>query len=125
MRETAAGFERRAWKRKEKVIKRETERTKLGSRASRREGKRGTDGASDGPCSHQQIDTFADPPAELGTSIWLVWCTGQAWICMLDLGRDRPRPIVDLAVMCRRPCAGSERAETACGAERKECGGAI
>ena len=44
---------------------------------------------------------------------------------MLDLERDRLRPIVDLAVLCRRLYAGSERAETACGAERKECGAAI
>ena len=44
---------------------------------------------------------------------------------MLDLGRDRLRLIVDLAVLCRRPYAGSERAETACVAERKECGAAI
>ena len=43
---------------------------------------------------------------------------------MLDLGRDQLRPIVDLAVLCRRACAGSERAETACGAEKKEYGAA-
>ena len=44
---------------------------------------------------------------------------------MLDLGRDRMRSIVDLAVLCRRSCAGSERAETPCGAEKKEDGAAI
>jgi len=42
---------------------RETERMELRGRASRREGKRGNDGASDGPCSHQRLDTFADPLA--------------------------------------------------------------
>ena len=36
---------------------------------------------------------------------------------MLDLERDRLRPIVDLAVSCSRPYTGSERAETACGAK--------
>ena len=30
---------------------------------------------------------------------------------MLDLERDRLRPIVDLADLCRRHCAGLERAE--------------
>ena len=38
----------------------ETERTELGSRASRREGRRGDAGVSDGLCSHQRLDTFAD-----------------------------------------------------------------
>ena len=58
-------------------------------------------------------------------NLGLVWRTGQAWICVLDLGRDRLRPIIDLAVLCRRPYAGSERAETLCGAEKKEYGAAI
>ena len=44
---------------------------------------------------------------------------------MLDLERNQLRPIVDLTVLCRRPYAGSERAETACGAENKEYGAAI
>ena len=56
--------------RKGDSTEKETERTELRSRASRQEGRRGEDGASDGPCSHQRLDTFADPPAELGTSIW-------------------------------------------------------
>ena len=30
---------------------------------------------------------------------------------MLDLERDRLRPIVDLADLCRRHCAGPERTE--------------
>ena len=46
--------------RKSDLTERETERTELVSRASRREGRRGDDGASDGPCSHQRLDTFAD-----------------------------------------------------------------
>ena len=38
---------------------------------------------------------------------------------MLDLVRNQLKPIVDLMVLCRRPYAGSERAETACGAEKE------
>ena len=79
--------------------------------ASRREGKRGNDGASDGPCSHQRLDTFADPLAGARhLDLGLVWCTGQAWICMLDLERDQLRPIVDIARgrnALRRACARS------------------
>ena len=41
----------------------------------------------------------------------LVHRPGQAWICVLDLERDRLRPSVDLADLCRRHCAGPERAE--------------
>ena len=72
MRETAAGFERRAWKRKEKgdSTEKETERTELRSRASRWEGKRGNDGASDGPCSPHGSTRLPIRLPEPGTSIW-------------------------------------------------------
>ena len=61
-----------------------------------------------------------DPPGGARhLDLGLVWCTGQAWICVMYQERDRLRPIVDLTVLCRRPYAGSERAETACGAEKK------
>ena len=43
---------------------------------------------------------------------------------MLDLVRNPLGPIVDLTVSCHRPYAGSEHAETACGAQ-KEYGAAI
>ena len=33
---------------------------------------------------------------------------------MLDLVRNQLKPIIDLTVLCRRPSAGSERAEAAC-----------
>ena len=38
---------------------------------------------------------------------------------MLDLERNQLGPVVDLTVLCRRPYAGSERAETACGAKKE------
>ena len=47
---------------------------------------------------------------------------------MLDLERNQLKPIVDLTVLCRRHCAGPERAEegvrTRC-LEKKEYGAAI
>ena len=95
---------------------RETERMELRGRASRREGKRGNDRASDGPCSHQRLDTFADPLAGARhLDLGLVWCTGQAWICMLDLERDQLRPIVDLTrgQSMGRPRAVRKRKSTA------------
>ena len=71
MRETAAGFERRAWKRKEKVIlQRKKLRTELRSRASRREGKRGNDGASDGTCTPHGTTRLPIRLPEPCTSIW-------------------------------------------------------
>ena len=94
--------------RKGDSTERESERTESGSRASRREGRRGDDGASDGPCSHQRLDTFADPHAGARhLDLGLVWGTGQAWICMLDLKRNQLRPIVDLTrgQSARRPRA--------------------
>ena len=99
VREAACTSNRRSTLRKEKVIRqREELRGRSGSRASRREGRRGDAGASDGPCSHQRLVTFADPLAEVRhLDLGLVWRTGQAWICMLDLERDQLRPIVDIA----------------------------
>uniref|UniRef100_A0A8C4X2A1 Aldehyde dehydrogenase 5 family member A1 n=1 Tax=Eptatretus burgeri TaxID=7764 RepID=A0A8C4X2A1_EPTBU len=103
--------------RKGDLTERETERTELGSRASRREGRRGDDGASDGPCSHQRLDTFADPLARARhLNLGLVWRKGQTCICTLDLERNQLRPIVDFTrgQSARRPRV-----------VRKECGAAI
>ena len=38
---------------------------------------------------------------------------------MLDLVQNQLEPTADLTVLCRRPYAGSERAEAACGATKK------
>ena len=60
--------------RKGDSTEKKTERTELRNRALRREGKRGNDGASDGPCSHQRLDTFADPLAGARhLDLCLVW----------------------------------------------------
>ena len=77
-------------------------RGRSGSRASRREGRRGDAGASDGPCSHKRLDTFAGAQ---DLDFGLVWRTGQAWNCTLDLERDQLRPIFDPArgQSARRP----------------------
>ena len=58
-----------------------------------------------------QLDTLSIRLWNSDLDLGLVWCTGQAWICMLDLERDRLRPIVDLAVSHCRHCAGREHAE--------------
>ena len=39
---------------------------------------------------------------------------------MLDLVRNQLEPTVDLTVLCRRPYAGSERTEAACGATKED-----
>ena len=74
------------------IQSREELRGRSGSRASRREGRRGDAGTSDGPCSHQRLDTFAGAQ---DLDLDLVWRTGQAGICMLDRERDQLRPIFD------------------------------
>ena len=56
--------------RKGDSTEKETERTELRSRASRREGKRGNDGASDGPCSPHGSTRLPIRLPEPGTSIW-------------------------------------------------------
>ena len=36
----------------------------------------------------------------------LVWCTGQAWIHILDLVRNQLEHTIDLSLLCRRPYGG-------------------
>ena len=71
MRKTAAGFEASVEKeRRGDSAEKETERTELRSRASRREGKRGNDRASDGPCSPHGSTRLPIRLPEPGTQIW-------------------------------------------------------
>ena len=56
--------------RKGDAAEKETERTELRSQALRREGKRGNDGASDGPCSPHGSTRLLIRLPEHGTSIW-------------------------------------------------------
>ena len=39
----------------------------------------------------------------------LVWCTGQAWIRILDLVRDQLEHTIDLSLLCQRPYRGWTR----------------
>ena len=56
--------------RKGDSAEKETERTELRSQVSRREGKRGNDGASDGPYSPHGSTRLPIRLPEPGTSIW-------------------------------------------------------
>ena len=56
--------------RKGDSAEKETERAELRSRASRREGQRGNDGASDGSCSPHGSTRLPIRLPEPGTSIW-------------------------------------------------------
>ena len=52
-------FEKSQWAFERLPARRGFYRERDGSRASRREGRRGDAGASDDPCSHQRLNTFA------------------------------------------------------------------
>ena len=76
---------------------REELRGRSGSRASRREGRRGYAGASDGPCSPHGSTRLSIRLWNSDLDWGLVWRAGQAWICVLDCERDRRSRIVDVA----------------------------
>ena len=61
------------------------------------------------PCTARHVFHPIDPPAEPNTGIGLVWCTGQAWIRILDLVRNQLEHTPDLSLLCRRPSRGWTR----------------
>ena len=44
----------------------------------------------------------------------LIWYTGQAWICILDLVKNQLEHTIDLTLLCRRPHRGNDTACVCC-----------